>query len=269
MCVTTLACMTFEPWTTEAEIGAGDWVMCTAQIKRAYAARGLPVLVIGGHGRPVWSEVFLHNPKVLKRPHGRFQKLISGGGVRPYIADKSPARWTWKRWPIEPGEIFLSADEKRFGAQHGGKVVVEPHTKVAGGNKAWPWDRWQQLADRFPGALVQVGPPGTRTLRGVPLVVTPTFRHACAVLSASRAFAGCEGGLHHAAAALGVPAVVLFSEFISPEYTGYALHRNLRHAGEACGMRTPCDGCRQSMLAITVDEVERNLREITVQMEVA
>ena len=123
-------------------------------------------------------------------------------------------------------------------------------------------ERTEELVDRG-GDFVQIGPPGTRVLRGVHYVQTPSFRHGAAVLAVSRAFVGTEGGLHHAAAALGVPAVVLFSEFISPDITGYATHRNIRHAGATCGARIPCSSCRASMEAITVDEVEKHLKEIT------
>jgi len=242
-------------------MGAGDWVMATAQIKRLHAQTGKKILVVGGNGRVQWHEVFLHNPKVTELNQRNVVRLVNGAGVRPYIAAKGPERWTWKTWAIEPGEIYLSDEERAFAAPHAGGILVEPNTKIDGSNKSWIFDRWQKLVDRG-GDFVQVGSPGARQLRGVRFVQTASFRQACAVLAVSRAFVGTEGGLHHAAAALGVPAVVLFSEFISPEITGYAGHRNLRHAGPACGSRIPCAGCRASMEAITVDEVHANLLEI-------
>jgi ADP-heptose:LPS heptosyltransferase len=100
--------------------------------------------------------------------------------------------------------------------------------------------------------------PGDNVLH----VLTPTFRHAMAALSVCRAFVGTEGGLMHAAAAVNVPGVILWSEFISPDITGYTMHRNLRHAGVACGSRLNCSGCRASMAAITVGEVADNLKEL-------
>jgi ADP-heptose:LPS heptosyltransferase len=242
-------------------MGVGDWIMATAQAKKLHEANGRPVLVCRPNGVPMWNEVFENNPRIAKA-HGRnTQKLINSSGARPYIAGKTTTHWIWKRWDISPGEIYLSAAERTFAEPHGGSILVEPNTKVQDGNKAWPWDRWQALVDRG-GNFVQVGAAGARQLRGVHFVETPTFRLASAVLAASRAFVGSEGGLHHAAAAFGVPAVVLFSEFISPEITGYKTHRNLRHAREACGSRLPCLGCKASMLAITVDEVSTNLGEI-------
>jgi hypothetical protein len=53
---------------------------------------------------------------------------------------------------------------------------------------------------------------------------------------------------------------VLFSEFISPDVTGYGTQINIRHAGEPCGSRVPCAGCAASMMAIDVDEVAHGLR---------
>lgn len=237
--------------------------MATAQVRQMHEANGRKVLVIDRRGAPQWHPVFEGNPRIARIPRPGVQRLVNCSGHRPYIVSKSPTHWTWRRWRIEPGEIYLTPQEASFGQQHAGQVLIEPHTKVPGSNKAWPWDRWQQFANDHPGRLVQVGPAGTRVLDGVRFIETADFRMACAVLRYSMAFVGTEGGLHHAAAALGVQAVVLFSEFISPDITGYPMHRNLRRAGPACGARQPCPTCAESMRAITVDEVSTQLEEIT------
>jgi hypothetical protein len=244
-------------------MGAGDWIMATSQVKTLYARTGMPVVVVGRDGRPQWSEVFENNPKIARRPSpASVTRLVNAPGVRPYIASKTPERWTWKKWAISPGEIFLTEAEKRFAEHYRGAVLIEPNTKGTNeGNTAWITERWWQLGATR-GDFIQVGPVGVDRIPGVPHVVTPSFRLACAVLAVCKGFVGTEGGLHHAAAALGVPAVVLFSEFISPDITGYPMHRNLRHAGPACGSRLRCEGCRRSMLALTVNEVSRNLEEI-------
>ena len=235
--------------------------MATAQVREIHKRTGQRVLVVNRAGRPQWHPVFEGNLRIAREPARNVQRLINAGGARPYIASKTATYWIWKRWDIAPGDIYLTPAERNFALPHAGSILVEPNTKVPESNKAWIWDRWQELVDRG-GDFIQVGPPGTRVLNGVEFVETDGFRSACAVLAASRAFVGTEGGLHHAAAALGVKAVVLFSEFISPEFTGYPSHRNLRHAGGACGSRVSCAGCRASMAAITVDEVERHLKEI-------
>jgi ADP-heptose:LPS heptosyltransferase len=93
-------------------------------------------------------------------------------------------------------------------------------------------------------------------------ITTPTFRYACAVLSVCKAFVGAEGGLMHAAAATKTPAVILWSEFISPAITGYPTMVNLRHAGPPCGMRVDCRTCRVAMNKITVTEVVAALKGV-------
>lgn len=239
--------------------------MATSQVKTLNARTHLPVIVINVEGRPQWNEVFENNHKIIRSPIGqRFSSLVNAPGNRPYILSKDSRRFVWRRWPIAPGEIFLSDQEKSFGLTHCGHVIIEPNVKVAGSNKEWIFERWQQLVNKCPDIkFVQlIGPKSARVLRGVRLIHTQSFRYALAVLSKSRAFVGTEGGLHHGAAAFGIPAVVLFSEYVSPEITGYTVHRNIWHADTACGMRIPCATCRASMESITVEEVYRNLREI-------
>jgi len=65
-----------------------------------------------------------------------------------------------------------------------------------------------------------------------------------------------EGGLHHAAAALGRPAVVIFGHFIDPEVTGYHGHKNLRGGAVGmCGSWSSCPECVRAMEAITPEVV--------------
>lgn len=245
-------------------MGMGDWLMATGEVKKLYANNPIQVLVVGQAHKPMWNEVFLHNNKIARSPAHRHQTLLNGPNARPYIKAKTDTRWHWKPYGPEPGELFFTATEVAFAAPYKGKVLIEPSVKKSThANKAWIEGRWQELVDATEDIdYVQCGPAGTVELRRVMLQRTDSFRLACAVLSVCRAFVGAEGGLMHAAAALNVPAVVLWSEFIDPSITGYANHRNIRHAGASCGMRVYCSGCRRSMLSISVAEVELNLREV-------
>lgn len=238
--------------------------MATSQVRKMNERTGRQVAVINRQMKPQWHEVFEGNPRIARAPRRDTVNLINAGGVRPYIVCKGATHWQWRTWDIAPGEIYLTEAEKEFAAPHAGRILIEPNTKEAGSNKAWLWERWQQLVDRRGGDFMQVGLPGAPRLAGVEFVQTPSFRAACAVLAVSKAFVGAEGGLHHAAAAVGVPAVVLFSGFIAPAVTGYAKHRNLYKgaAGLGCGSRMACACCAAAMQAITVDEVESNLKDI-------
>lgn len=242
--------------------------MAMGEARKLHKQTRQPVLIVGRDGRPMRSDLTNGVPYIIHRPvsaNGPYQRLINGPGFRPYIAAKTTEQWTWKKYKPTPAEIVFNPDELAFAEPFRGKVMIEPNVKAIGHtNKAWPDTSWSQLAAKLHDMpLAQCVPDAyMRTLPGALKVVTPTFRQALAVLSVCRAFIGTEGGLMHGAAAVETPGVILWSEFISPEITGYELHRNLRHAGKPCGMRTDCEGCRHSMAAITPDEVVSNLEEI-------
>jgi hypothetical protein len=62
--------------------------------------------------------------------------------------------------------------------------------------------------------------------------------------------------MHHGAAAMNIPAVVLFGGFVPPAVTGYDSHTNLTGGAEfACGSFRYCEHCIAAMKAISVDEV--------------
>ncbi len=87
------------------------------------------------------------------------------------------------------------------------------------------------------------------------------------MLSHAQAYLGPEGGLHHAAAALRVRAVVIFGSFISPETTGYPFHANcyVADAHAPCGRWGDCAGCRAAMDAISPELVARTLNHLLLE----
>jgi ADP-heptose:LPS heptosyltransferase len=244
-------------------MGWGDEIIVSGQARRAQQADRRPVRVVDGRGRVRWNAIWQGNPRfAAPDATGRVQLLASGPGLRPYIARETASRWRFREWVCPVGEIHLSPEERGFGRAGRGRVVVEPHLKAAASpNKDWGLRRWTALvaalaSDGF--NVVQLGSAGTPLLPGAMLIETPSFRAACAVLAHARLAVLPEGGLHHAAAALGTPAIVLFGGFVSPRQTGYAHQLNLFTGGEPCGMRRPCGHCRQAMARI---EVERVLAE--------
>ena len=247
----------------------GDILQSMGEARALHHKTHQPVLIVGRDGRPVEDHgLFRGVPYLLKRPAGAFsyQRLMNGVGVRPYIAAKTTERWTWKPYKPRPAEIVFTPDELEFAERYRGHVLIEPNVKSIGhNNKAWGGPRrWAELNRMINDAgfsTVQCVPGGGKPIAGTAL--TPTFRYAAAVLSVSRAAVLPEGGLHHAAAAVGTPAVVLFGGFISPEVTGYEAHTNIfTGAGLGCGMRTNCAHCRQAMAAITPSMVLDKLKEI-------
>lgn len=245
-------------------MGAGDWLMAAGEARHVHEKTGKKVCIVDRANRAQWIDLWNGIDYILPRYEQGAVRIVNTSGVRPYILAKLATRWKWKPYKPKPAEIKLTLDELRFAEPYRGMIMVEPNVKAIGhANKAWIRERWAQLVERVDEPMVQcVQDPRAGLPPKVLKVITPTFRHALAVLSVCRAFVGTEGGLMHGAAAVGTPAVILWSEFISPDITGYEMHRNIRHAGPACGSRLDCSGCRKSMAAITVDEVVDNLKEI-------
>lgn len=248
-------------------MGWGDdlMVLGEAQAKSAKMNRK-PIAIVDGAGNLVKSTLFNHQTCIsgLYRPEE--YTLTMGPGGRPYIAGHSVDARVWRKYKPKPARIVFNRQEQEFMATlPSGYVVVEPHVKQYGGGKAnkdWGFDRYQNVVKKLPEIhWVQMGDGTGQRLEGVTYIQTPTFRLACAVLSKARGYLGPEGGLHHAAAAVGIPAVVIFGGYISPEVTGYDSHINLFTGQElGCGKHAKCD-C-DCMARITEDEVVNMTRRL-------
>ena len=247
--------------------------MAAGEARRLQACDPRPVAIVDRRGRARWHAIWQGNARIARPAEVAdglsVQRHVNGCGARPYLESVTRERFVYRRgWRATRAEIFLTEQERAFASTAAGAVLVEPHLKgSASPNKRWPWARWQTLvASRPTLPWIQIGPRGTRPLRGVRFIETASFRVACAVLERARAAVLPEGGLHHAAAALGTPAVVIYGGFVSPMNTGYegqvALYRPHRHDGEPCGLRVPCEGCAATMADITVEAVAAELERL-------
>jgi len=250
-------------------MGRGDDIMAAGEARWTLQKTGRRSLIVRPDKKPQWSDLWNGLPYIVLPESislGQTQVLLNGPGARPYIADKSSAKWTWKPYIPKPAEICFTNEELTFAWPFFGKVMIEPNVKNIGHtNKDWGFARWQALVDHLKEVdFVQCLGPDSRPLAGVQVVMTPTFRQAAAVLQECSALVTSEGGLHHAAAAVSTPAVVIRGEFISPQVTGYTGQRDLWRGGHGlgCGMRVNCPRCRAAMASITVAEVAAALLEI-------
>lgn len=244
-------------------MGIGDWILSTADVAEAHKRHGVRCVV--GDGKQVfWSEVFENNPKIAKTLENgeRFAWVNNVPMNRPYIEAVTPDRFIYRpEFRAVPGELYLTDEEIRDKEDY---ILVEPHTKdkLTGINKRWPWDRWCEVV-REPYRFVQTGPEEAKTLPGVERVVTKTFREALSVLSGARLLLTTDGALHHAAAALGVPAVVIWGGVASPVNLGYESHINLWSGSVPCGThRFFCSHCREALEAISVEQVKEALSAV-------
>lgn len=247
-------------------MGIGDEIMAAGEARRSFLDHGRKVEIVGRDGlrrwHPMWEGLeYIATPGQA----GAFTRFVNGPGCRPYHVAKEPSRWRFNlAYRAQRGQIAFTPDEMAFAERYRGRIILEPHTKPkAPPGKQWGWVRWNKLAwllQERGHRVTQLGPVGTALLEGADYIVTPTFRHAAAVLSVARAAALPEGGLHHAAAAVGCRAVVLFGGFTPIEVTGYEGHVNLGASGEdACGSRVECDHCAKWMASIEPAHVMREL----------
>lgn len=252
-------------------MGVGDAIMASGHARVAQLKDPRKVRIQHGHRVP-WSEVWDGNPRIARPGDGGEVQILYArsldSNMRRYHRGKTHTQWTYNlEFRPDVGELYLTGAEKQFAAQHKPQVILEPNIKAgASPNKQWGFARWQrfaELAARDGIQLSQIGQYGVARLAGVQFIETQSFRLGCAVLATASAYVGGEGGLHHAAAALGVPGVVVFGGFTPVELTGYAIHRNLGVSlGAACGMRLPCTHCVREMARITPEQVLDNLKEV-------
>lgn len=248
-------------------MGWGDELMVTGQVRVMQQHDPRKVRIVYERDRD--HEAWRHNPRIaLPGERGDFQELRPRvNHLRPYMVAKERGRWTWKAWAPPAGELYFNDEESAFGERHAGRIILEPNLKWgASPNKQWGWVRWNKLAWLLQKAghrITQVGPIGIPMLQGAEQIVTPGMRFAAAVMARARAAVLPEGGLHHVAAAVGTPAVVIFGGFISPAVTGYDSQVNLfTGGGLGCGMRAPCEHCKDAMAAITPEAVADRLMEL-------
>jgi hypothetical protein len=248
-------------------MGFGDEIMATG-FARGAAKRGKKIAF--GDGRKIiwgpWSaEMFKDNPNIAL-PGQEFAKTTEWchhyKGHRLYNHQEN-GRWIWHYdFRAIPGEFYFDDDEQKLATHRAGFVVIEPNVpwwKPVAPNKDWGEHNYRELAKRLFDRgfdLVQFKHKNTRRIiADAKLIEHDQFRKSIAVLSRAALYVGPEGGMHHAAAAVGVPAVVLFGGFIPPEIMGYQDQINLTGGARACGNTRPCDHCKQAMANISVDEV--------------
>ena len=146
-----------------------------------------------------------------------------------------------------------------------GFIVVEPDTNRDwfGELRAWPFERWQTLVDtlrkRLPGVqVVQLGVADSPILEGVVSLCGKTnFRQAALVQRSSALFVGTEGGLMHAAAAVGAPSVILWGGVTIPDFAGYPRHHDIickNVSCAPCGHLGWCDNGHICMNEISAEE---------------
>jgi ADP-heptose:LPS heptosyltransferase len=237
-------------------MGFGDHILTTAIVRRAATKHPGKKIAVGDGTRIIWSEVFDGNPHLTREVVPDCIWVHDSPGRRPYIREIHDWGYVFnKDYRAEPGELFLEG----WGPVN--VVYIEPNVKGSNTvNKDWGFDHWQRVVDTLPDVDFIQG--RGRRLAGVAQYDTASFRDACGLLLHADFFVGTDGGLHHAAAAIGKRAVVLWSGFVNPEILGYETHVNLCEADTFCGRFASCSHCQSAMERIKVETVVEAIRSL-------
>jgi len=250
-------------------MGLGDWIMASGEVKQAHIATGKKVKLGDGNRMFTDANVFAYNPRMAAKEDTNVTWVANYPSKRPYIAGNDGKRIIFNDdyRPLR-GEIYLSSDEILWAKRSvptKDYILVEPNVKktyVHTVNKSWPHFDELVKADL---PFIQVGEPDARRITN--FVKTMSFRQALAVLSNAKLFIGTDGALHHAAAALGIPSVVIWTGFTSPKHLGYDTQVNIHDGGEPCGHYAGvCQHCLKIAKSISPEQVleavEREINRI-------
>ncbi len=246
-------------------MGIGDELMLAGEAcQRASSGTAQRFRMLDKRGHPRWHFVWDGNPHIARPGEPYDGEIGFSAGKRPYITEVKPDRYTFCEYSPIPGWIKLGPQAHEFAKRTRGAVVFNPDIKKrASPNKHWGAARWKQLIGSLPDyRWIQIG-EFEINITGVERMPTPNFTDACGAMLGARALVLHEGALHHAAAAISKPAIVIRGGFISPKVTGYAGQVDFYVEDErwplGCGMRVHCDHCKAAMAAIAPSEVAEAL----------
>lgn len=238
-------------------MGLGDEIMALGRAERLYEQTGCPVSILTMTEAPREHDAWNGNPAWI---HKGGKAIIDGGGARPYIT-----AWHGRRaifnldYRARAGRVYLTDEERESCTLKPPYAIVSPELKKeASPNKDWGKKNWESVIHNFPCPVYQLLP----NLKTIPIAGaigyhTPTFRAALAAIEKAALVMAAEGGTHHMAASMRVPAVVVFGSFVPPNVTGYDFHYNIAVETDEgyCGRWEPCNHCKKAMESIQPEYV--------------
>lgn len=264
-------------------MGFGDALIAAGCAQSRYDAdssQGPIAICDPSTGRVRWHYLWRDNPAVFDPatssiqpcPPYRHPAILCGDGRLPYLQYPCSARagWRFSDWRVcdHRPRLTLRDDERAlgwdvWGVPHGTPfLLLEPTSTYKTINRRPPHAFWVALLSllrrQFPRLpIVQLAHVEAEMLPDVIAIPHKDFREACGVLSGASLLVTTEGGLVHAAAALGVPAVVLWGGCISVESLGYPEHLNIvdDDPQTPCGQQVPCNHCADAWRRLTPEQV--------------
>lgn len=277
-------------------MGLGGYLTWTAVARELVQRSGIEkVFPFEQHGqliRPIKSDIFKNNPYISQDFNNeRAIPLQLNSPQSNYCKQDTPERAVHRydkhiieqiceiygiNDPKLKCELYFD-DEEIHTAENlvgdlvdntNGFIVIEPQSNDEYTvNKRYPLSKWQYVADELikdGHVLVQIGrKTKDQKLSGViDITGKTTFREAAAIISLSNMFVSSEGGLMHAANAVGTESVILYTGFIHPTMTCYSENTNIwigRGHGP-CGLKVHCQNCYNESLEHDPSEIVEAVR---------
>jgi len=276
------------------EWGFGDHLMLAAVIEGIKAEHpDLRIRVAADH-----PEIFAHNPRLeAVVPAGRLRKSAPSEFARYREVVRRPpaARYLQTSGhllddmydcigvplherPHRP-RIYLTWRERRYRRRElealpRPRIAVAAHgaASVKLPNKIYPPEQWQQLARGLAalgGSVLQVGSRTEGPLLPAALDYRDLgYRQTASLLARCDLLVTHVGGIMHLAAAVALPAVILYGAAEHPAVSGYPWNHNLYTPIECgpCWMTDPCShhSCMRRLTpALVLQAVDSALRDST------
>jgi len=251
-------------------MGYGDEIMALGRAEAIYAILGKPVAIHGVSDNRRKHPVWRNHPAVdFNSP----LHIVDGPSARPYILrwSRNPGLITiWNtKYRARAGHIRLTAQEQAEALCLTPEMpfaIVEPIVRRGSSkNKDWGFERWKAVVKDFPIPVYQFDPDGkTKILPKVIAIDSPSFRVSAGIVEHASLVMTVDGGMHHMAASMNTPAVVVLGGFAHPKITGYAYQRNfyVDLPESPCGRYYPCEHCKKAMSMIKPEEVRQAALEM-------
>ena len=134
-------------------------------------------------------------------------------------------------------DLILTQSDRRFARRLHARLPQRPtvvfHTRSNMACKDWPYEYWQALAEALSQEhnVIQVGREGEPPIDGVldatGITAPSPLRKTAAILADADVVVCVDSCVQHMAAAMGIPAVVLWGGASSPEVSGHRDHLNI------------------------------------------
>ena len=261
-------------------MGLGGYLMWTAVARQIYNASGMKCIPVEmlqhGTWKVIKSPIFHENdaifqefedtenvfPLVLNNPDTNYCKQDTPVKA-VHRHDRHIIRQICEYYGLSPSELkcelfFKNDEHHRVNSLLSNNslsgqdfITIEPHTKNEYTiNKTYPFEKWQTVVDDLSKKfkIVQIGQKTDQILKNcIDLTGKTSFREAALLMSKAKLHVGPEGGLMHAANAVGTKCVIVITGFIHPRMTCYSNNINIWIGKDhgPCGLKIHCEKCKK------------------------